>query len=228
MTDILAGNTDPRQNPIWAEKLALRTARAAQRRPAAAKTGTTNDARDLGTYGFLPDRPRTALGLAVGVWMGNSDHSYPRSREPATSLTAAAPLWRAFVRDYTARLAGRRRSSGPKDVVRTTIDAWSGGRPGPGRATRPRSGSSAARSRARASAIDQDGLLYRAACGGWRVDPVKAELGPVGLAGRRPGLAAAGAARRRRRRPATTRDRLLLGRGLVGRPADTGRATAAP
>ncbi|HUP55635.1 MAG TPA: hypothetical protein VM408_09025, partial [Methylomirabilota bacterium] len=28
-------------------------------------------------------------------------------------------------------------------------------------------------------AIDRDGLLYRQACGGWRVDPVKAELGPA-------------------------------------------------
>ena len=26
-------------------------------------------------------------------------------------------------------------------------------------------------------AIDEDGLLYRRACGGWRVDPVQAELG---------------------------------------------------
>ena len=33
--------------------------------------------------------------------MGNSDHSNPRSREPAISLTAAAPLWHAFVRDYS-------------------------------------------------------------------------------------------------------------------------------
>ena len=28
-------------------------------------------------------------------------------------------------------------------------------------------------------AIDEDGLLYRVACGGWRVDPLRAELGPV-------------------------------------------------
>ena len=26
--------------------------------------------------------------------------------------------------------------------------------------------------------IDKDGLLYRVGCGGWRVDPLKAELGP--------------------------------------------------
>ena len=28
-------------------------------------------------------------------------------------------------------------------------------------------------------AIDRPGLLYRPACGGWRVDPVQAELGPT-------------------------------------------------
>jgi membrane peptidoglycan carboxypeptidase len=174
VTDILAGNTDPAQNDIWAAKLMLRGPDG-KRRPTAAKTGTTNDARDLGTYGFLAPTKK-GLGLVVGVWMGNSDHSYPRSREPATSLTGAAPLWRAFMRDYTkdwAVTSFRR----PKGLVQARIDAWSGGRPGPWtrdtttawfiRGTQPGG----------KNAIDRDGLLYRVACGGWRVDPVKAEVG---------------------------------------------------
>jgi peptidoglycan glycosyltransferase len=177
VTDILAGNTDPSQNDIWADKLMLRGPGGGKRRPAAAKTGTTNDARDLGTYGFLPPT-KDGLGLVVGVWLGNSDHSYPRSARPATSLTAAAPLWRAFMREYTARwpVTSFKR---PKDVVRTRIDAWSGGRPGDWtrdttqewfiRGTQP-----GAR-----RAIDDDGLLYRVACGSWRVDPLRAELGPA-------------------------------------------------
>ena len=177
VTDILAGNTDPKQNDIWAEKLMLRGPGGAKRRPAAAKTGTTNDARDLGTYGFLPPH-KDGLGLVVGVWLGNSDHSYPRSSRPATSLTAAAPMWRAFMREYTAKwpITSFKR---PKDVVRRSIDAWSGGRPGAWtrdttqewfiRGTQP-----GAR-----RAIDDDGLLYRVACGGWRVDPLRAELGPA-------------------------------------------------
>jgi membrane peptidoglycan carboxypeptidase len=148
-----------------------------KRRPTAAKTGTTNDARDLGTYGFLAPTKK-GVGLVVGVWMGNSDHSYPRSRKPATSLTGAAPLWRAFMRDYTkdwAVTSFRR----PKGLVKAKIDAWSGGRPGPWtrdtttawfiRGTQPGG----------KNAIDPAGLLYRAACGGWRVDPVKAEVGPA-------------------------------------------------
>jgi membrane peptidoglycan carboxypeptidase len=176
VTDILAGNTDPAQNDIWAAKLMLRSPNG-KRRPTAAKTGTTNDARDLGTYGFLAPTKK-GLGLVVGVWMGNSDHSYPRSRKPATSLTAAAPLWRAFMRDYTkdwAATSFRR----PKGLVRARIDAWSGGRPGPWtrdttsawfiRGTQPGG----------KNAVDRDGLLYRVACGGWRVDPVKAEIGPA-------------------------------------------------
>jgi peptidoglycan glycosyltransferase len=177
VTDILAGNTDPAQNDIWAEKLMLRGPGNGKRRPTAVKTGTTNDARDLGTYGFLPPR-KDGLGLVVGVWLGNSDHSYPRSAKPATSLTAAAPMWRAFMREYTAKwpITSFKR---PKDVVRTRIDAWSGGRPGAWtrdttqewfiRGTQP-----GAR-----RAIDDDGLLYRVACGGWRVDPLRAELGPA-------------------------------------------------
>ncbi len=177
VSDILAGNTDPKQNDIWAAKLALRNGPGGSRRPAAAKTGTTNDARDLGTYGYLPANGKDGVGLVVGIWLGNSDHSYPRARgDAATSLTAAAPLWRAFVRDYTRtwKVAKFRR---PKDVVSARIDAWSGGRPGPWtRDTRSEYFTRGTQPGAR-KAIDQDGLLYRVGCGGWRVDPVKAELG---------------------------------------------------
>ena len=177
VNDILQGNTDPAQNDIWAEKLELRSANGSRHRPAAVKTGTTNDARDLGTYGFLPPT-KDGVGLVVGVWMGNSDHSYPRSAKPATSLTAAAPLWRAFMRDYTRKWPVTTFKR-PKDVVEADVDAWSGGKPGPWtrdttsewflRGTQP-----GAR-----RAIDEPGLLYRIACGSWRVDPIKAELGPT-------------------------------------------------
>ena len=178
VTDILAGNTDGRQNPIWSAALQLRNGPNGERRPAAVKTGTANDARDLATYGFLaPPKDTKAPGIAVGIWMGNSDHSNPRSAKPATSLTAAAPLWRAFVRDLT-RKQPIASFKPPKGVVQARIDAWTGGRPGPW--TRDTvtewfiSGTQPGASRA----VDQPGLLYSQACGGWRVDPVKAELGP--------------------------------------------------
>ena len=177
VSDILEGNTDPEQNDIWAEKLALRSPSGDRRRPAAVKTGTTNDARDLGTYGFLPPTKK-GLGLVVGVWMGNSDHSYPRSAKPATSLTAAAPLWRAFMRDYTKKWPVTQFKR-PKGVVETTIDAWSGGRPGRWTQDTTKEWFIRGTEPGARRAIDKPGLLYRIACGSWRVDPVKAELGPV-------------------------------------------------
>ncbi|MDW8350359.1 MAG: transglycosylase domain-containing protein [Anaerolineae bacterium] len=53
-------------------------------RPAAVKTGTTNDYRDNWTLGFTTD-------FTVGVWVGNTDNS-PMS-QGVTGLTGAAPIW---------------------------------------------------------------------------------------------------------------------------------------
>jgi membrane peptidoglycan carboxypeptidase len=178
VTDILAGNTDPKQNPIWSAALEIRNGPHGEHRPIAVKTGTANDARDLATYGYLaPPADPKAPGLVVGIWMGNSDHSMPASRKPATSLTAAAPLWRAFVRDVTAGMpiANFPRPAG---VVSATIDKWSGGRPsGWTHGTIKEYFIDGTEPGAR-HAVDPDGLLYTYSCGGWRVDPLKAELGP--------------------------------------------------
>ena len=177
VTDILHGNTDPGQNPIWAEKLELRNGPDKTRRPAAVKTGTTNDARDLGTYGFLPPRQDGGPGLTVGVWLGNSDHSEPKAEEPATSLTAAAPFWRAFVRDYTKDWTVTAFER-PEDVVSAQIDAWTGGKPGPWTRDTVEEWFTRGTQPGQKAAVDEDGLLYQRVCGAWRVDPVKAELGP--------------------------------------------------
>jgi membrane peptidoglycan carboxypeptidase len=179
VSDILAGNTDPKQNPIWAKPLNLANGKGGADRPAAVKTGTANDARDLATYGYLaPPADGKRPGLVVGVWMGNSDHSNPRARKPAISLTAAAPLWHAFVRDYTSGwpVAGFKP---PKGVVRATIDAWTGGRPGPWTRDRTQAWFIAGTQPGARNAIDPDGLLYDVSCGGYRVDLIKAELGPT-------------------------------------------------
>jgi membrane peptidoglycan carboxypeptidase len=177
-TDILQGNTQPKQNPIWSAALEIRNGPHGQHRPIAAKTGTANDARDLATYGYLaPPKDPKAPALAVGLWMGNSDHSNPRSKKPAISLTAAAPLWRAFVRDLTAKTPIATFKP-PKGVVQARIDAWTGGKPGPWtRDTITEWFISGTQPGAR-NAVDQPGLLYTQSCGGWRVDPVQAELGP--------------------------------------------------
>ena len=178
ISDILQGNTDRSQNPIWAAKLALFNGPHGSRRPAAVKTGTANDAKDLATYGFLP-KPKAANepGYAVGIWMGNSDHSMPRSSDPATSLDAAAPLWRAFVRDLT-RGEPVARFARPSKVVSARIDAWSGGRPGPWTRDTVREYFIAGTQPGGGHQVDPNGLLYRQGCGTWQVDPRKAELGP--------------------------------------------------
>ncbi|HEV8545148.1 MAG TPA: transglycosylase domain-containing protein [Candidatus Limnocylindrales bacterium] len=178
VTDILAGNTIPRQNSIWAKPLELRNGPHGKHRPAAVKTGTANDARDLATYGYLaPPKDPSAPAIAVGIWMGNSDHSTPHSKKPATSLTAAAPLWHAFVRDISTKLPVASFVR-PKGVVSATIDAWSGGRPGSWTKERTREWFINGTQPDGRNEVDQAGLLYSRACGGWRVNPLKAELGP--------------------------------------------------
>jgi peptidoglycan glycosyltransferase len=180
VSNILSGNTNPRENPIWGRKLQLLNGPNRLRRPAAAKTGTANDARDLATYGYLaPPDDASIPGLAVGIWMGNSDHSNPRTRKPVTSIDAAAPLWHAFVRDYS-RGWPVTDFKAPAGVVQATIDKWSGGRPGPWTRERIRELFLAGTQPGRSGAIDPAGLLYSRMCGEWRVDVVKAETGPAG------------------------------------------------
>jgi membrane peptidoglycan carboxypeptidase len=184
VSNILAGNTDPRQNPIWSKVLQLKNGPGQSRRPAAAKTGTANDARDLATYGYLapPKAGSTAPGLAVGIWMGNSDHSNPRSRTPAISLTAAAPLWHAFVNEYSKSWPVTDFAR-PRGIVASRIDAWSGGAPGPWTRDTTTELFISGTQPGGSGGVDPAGLLYSVACGEWRVDPLKAERGPRGWDG---------------------------------------------
>ena len=83
ITDILAGNTDPSQNPFWGQ---FRVMDGGKRRPATLKTGTNNDARDLNAYGYIgaPNKAERADGeyaLAVGAWNGNSDNTLVSTRQ---------------------------------------------------------------------------------------------------------------------------------------------------
>lgn len=61
-------------------------------RPAAAKTGTTDDNRDLWTVGYTPD-------LVTGVWVGNSDNA---EIAPVLSSLTAAPIWHDFMEEVLA------------------------------------------------------------------------------------------------------------------------------
>jgi 1A family penicillin-binding protein len=56
-------------------------------RPAAAKTGTTNDFRDSWTIGYTAD-------IVVGVWVGNADNHPMRD---LSGLSGAAPIWHGII-----------------------------------------------------------------------------------------------------------------------------------
>ncbi len=87
-------------------------------RPAAVKTGTTNDYRDAWTMGYTPD-------LAVGVWVGNAD--YTEMQRLAGSL-GAAPIWQAVM---VQGLQGRPASqfTEPAGMLRAQVCAESGTQP---------------------------------------------------------------------------------------------------
>jgi len=87
-------------------------------RPAAAKTGTTNDFRDAWIIGYTPD-------LVTGVWVGNSDNS-PMVNLPGTR--GAGPIWHDFMEAAHAGLPVRDFMP-PPGIVEYEICADSGARP---------------------------------------------------------------------------------------------------
>ena len=126
MTDILAGNTNPALNPFWGKRAIYD---GGQRRPAALKTGTTDDTRDLTAVGFIaPPKSRALPALVVAAWMGNSDFSAPP--RGVVALESAASLWQEFMAAATKGMpiTDFRRPSG---IVEAKVDAHSGMKPGP-------------------------------------------------------------------------------------------------
>lgn len=61
-------------------------------RPAAVKTGTTNDFKDALTIGYTP-------GLVVGVWVGNNDNT---PMDNIAGSLGAAPIWRLLMQNFLA------------------------------------------------------------------------------------------------------------------------------
>jgi membrane peptidoglycan carboxypeptidase len=128
MTDILAGNTQPSVNPFWGKWRITNGVTGSTVRPAAYKTGTTSDNRDVHAYGYLapPSDPK-AHALVAGVWMGNSDNS---PNDGKLSLDTSAPLWSAILSDVSKGMKiesfGRVK---PKGLQTATVDAFTGMRP---------------------------------------------------------------------------------------------------
>jgi penicillin-binding protein 1A len=128
MTDILASNTDPKINPFWGQRQILK---GGVRRPAALKTGTTNDEIDLAAMGYLaPPKDPKAPALVVGAWMGNSDNSFPRNETVA--LETSATLWQSFLTEASKSMPiADFKSTRPPGLVTAKVDAYSGMKPGP-------------------------------------------------------------------------------------------------
>ncbi|MBP9719121.1 MAG: PBP1A family penicillin-binding protein [Candidatus Levybacteria bacterium] len=59
-------------------------------RPAAVKTGTTNDYRDALTVGYTPS-------LVIGVWVGNNDNT---PMDTVAGSLGAAPIWRQLMEQF--------------------------------------------------------------------------------------------------------------------------------
>ncbi len=134
LTDILAGNTDPRVNPYWG-KFALRD--GSRRRPATLKTGTNNDAKDLNAYGYIgaPNKAERAAGqfaLAVGAWNGNSDNSLASTAAaPLFSIDVTTHVWQGFLQEATKGW-GIRGFRAPEGMQQAAVDPWTGLLPGTG------------------------------------------------------------------------------------------------
>lgn len=126
VTDILAGNTIDSVNPYWADWAIYD---GDTRRPAAYKTGTTSDNRDVHAYGYLaPPEDPDAPALAVGVWMGNSNNE---PNKGSLSLDSSAPLWSAILTELSAGMPiADFADSRPEGVVEATVDAFTGMKPG--------------------------------------------------------------------------------------------------
>jgi membrane peptidoglycan carboxypeptidase len=80
ITDILADNEA--RKPAFGQDSALELSR-----PAAVKTGTSNDNRDSWTIGYTPQ-------IVTGVWVGNNNN---HSMNDITGSNGAAPIWHALM-----------------------------------------------------------------------------------------------------------------------------------
>jgi membrane peptidoglycan carboxypeptidase len=128
LTDILAGNTINKVNPFWAKWRITDGVTGSKGRPAAYKTGTTSDNRDVHAYGYLaPPKKKELPALVAGIWMGNSDNS---PNDGKLSLDTSAPLWSALLSDVSKGMPieGFSRIK-PKGLVTKEVDAFTGLKP---------------------------------------------------------------------------------------------------
>jgi len=124
--NILEGNTIKSVNAYWATWQVLEDGK---RRPAAYKTGTTDENKDIDAFGFVaPPKDPAQPAIAVGVWLGNSNAT---PINPVTSVSSSAPLWNKIITEVT-KGTPIEKFKRPDGIVEKEVDAWSGMLPGPG------------------------------------------------------------------------------------------------
>ena len=111
ITDILADNSA--RAPMFGQNSPLKLSR-----PAAAKTGTTDDWRDSWTMGYTPN-------LVTGVWVGNADNSEMNN---VTGSRGAAPIWHNFMERALAE-APQAQFPRPEGIEEIQISADAGSLP---------------------------------------------------------------------------------------------------
>jgi 1A family penicillin-binding protein len=94
-------------------------------RPAAVKTGTTDNFEDSWTVGYTPD-------LVVGVWVGNANNS---PMQQILGVSGAGAIWHDVMTRAHRNIAVRPFPR-PPGVVQVAIDPRTGLRPAPGGASR--------------------------------------------------------------------------------------------
>ncbi|MDE3112456.1 MAG: transglycosylase domain-containing protein [Chloroflexota bacterium] len=105
MDDILRGYTDPNKDFEFGSWTNIG-------RPAALKTGTTDDLKDVYSVGYTPQ-------LVTGVWMGNSDNE-PMSGRDFLAAMGPGQLWRDYMKQILAGVPVEDWSP-PSDVVRQNV-----------------------------------------------------------------------------------------------------------
>jgi penicillin-binding protein 1C len=116
LTNVLADNNA--RAPVFGSNSALRLSR-----PAAAKTGTTTDYRDVWTVGYTPQ-------MVTGVWVGNNDNT---PMEGLSSSRGAGPIWhnvmeRIYNEGHAERILGQviENFQRPPGLTRVEVCAVSG------------------------------------------------------------------------------------------------------
>ncbi len=110
LTHVLSDNNA--RAPVFGSNSPLRLSR-----PAAAKTGTTTDFRDVWTIGYTPQ-------IVTGVWVGNNDNT---PMEGVSSTRGAAPIWhnvmeRIYNEGHAQRLLGEVIDNFPRPPGLVTVE----------------------------------------------------------------------------------------------------------